>query len=85
MFANNQIKLTRIKKAMTFNLWNYIADRKEKIQYESINQAFRIVGTSSKGTARAMAFKVGEEITMSDLESFYRYKESNYRQKIVSH
>lgn len=28
-----------------------------------------------------MAFKVGEEITMSDLESFYRYKESNYRQK----
>lgn len=82
MFDNHQIKLTRIKKAMTYNLWNYIAEDKEKIQYESINQAFRIVGTRTKRDSLAMAFKISNScITLNDLEKCYKYDENEYRKK----
>lgn len=82
MFDNHQIKLTRIKKTMTFNLWNHIADNKEKIQYESINQSFRIVGTRTKRDSLAIAFKISDNcITINDLEKCYKYDESEYRKK----
>lgn len=82
MFSCNQIKLTRIKKTMTFNLWNYIAVRGEKIQYESINQAFRIVGTRTKRDSLAMAFQISDNlITIEDLEKCYNYDESEYRRQ----
>ena len=75
MFENKRIELSQYKKVMTANLWgDRIADPKERIQYESINQAFRIVGTRSKGTARAMAFKIGDEIIFDDIKERFNHK-----------
>ena len=82
MFENNRIKLNRIKKTMTSNLWNDVVITHTKYQYEPINQAFRIVGTRNKRDSLAMAFKISNNcITLNELENFYKYDESKYRKK----
>lgn len=80
MYFKNRTKLMRIKNRMTFLLWNGIAKIGEKVQYESINQAFRIVGTKTKKDSLAIAFKIGDCITIDDLIKCYEYDETEYRQ-----
>lgn len=66
LFKNIFEQLQAIKKYMTRNLWDkQISKSWKKIQYEPLCQAFRCVGTIGKNKhKRAMAFKVGEELSI---------------------
>lgn len=74
LFKNMFDQLTEVKKHFTRLFWNQYVTKSyqpEKVQYESINQPFRCVGTVAKnGRAYAMAFKTGEKVT---IEYFNRY------------
>ena len=64
-------QLTEVKKYFTPILWSqYISLASDAIQYESINQPFRCVGTRTKAGSYALAFKVGTKITIEQLNSF---------------
>lgn len=64
-------RLTEIKKHLTPWFWNrYVTTAYEAIQYESINQPFRCVGSRTKGGTYAMAFQTGEKITIEYLNRF---------------
>lgn len=64
-------QLTEVKKYFTPILWSqYISLASDAIQYESINQPFRCVGTRTKAGSYALAFKVGKKITIEQLNSF---------------
>lgn len=59
------------KKHLTRLLWSgYVTNLFTKIQFESINQPFRIVGTVTKDGSRAVAFKIGEKVTIEYMNSF---------------
>lgn len=57
------------KTYLTRQFWNrYVTKAYEKVQYESVNQPFRCVGTVGKKSSRcAMAFKTGDKITIEAL------------------
>lgn len=64
-------RLTEIKKHFTPFLWSkYISLASEAIQYESINQPFRCVGSRTKDNSYALAFRVGQKLTIEKLNSF---------------
>lgn len=64
-------QLTEVKKYFTPILWSqYISLASDAVQYESINQPFRCVGTRTKAGSYALAFKVGKKITIEQLNSF---------------
>jgi hypothetical protein len=64
-------QLTEVKKYFTPRLWTkYITSAYESIQYESINQPFRCVGSRTKDDSYAMAFDCGEKITIEYLNKF---------------
>lgn len=59
------------KTDLTRRIWtSYVTTDYEKVQYESVNQSFRLVGTKSKGDAYAMAFEIGSKVTINYLNSF---------------
>ena len=74
MFRNIFEQMSEAKKYLTPLFWNrYITKSYEpnKIQYESINQPFRCVGTRTKDdNAYTMAFKVGKKITIEYINDF---------------
>lgn len=57
------------KKYLTRIFWSsYVTTAHERVQYESVNQPFRCVGSMGKNGRRcAMAFKTGEKITIEYL------------------
>lgn len=68
LFQNMFEQLTEVKKHFTTLFWNkYVTNshQPDKIQYESVNQPFRCVGSVAKnGRAYVMAFKTGEKVTI---------------------
>lgn len=62
-------QLTEIKKHLTPRLWNQFVS-KAPIEWESLNQPFRCVGSRTKSGAYTMAFKVGEKISIEYLNDF---------------
>ena len=68
LFQNIFEQFQEIKTYMTRNLWDkQISNEWRKVQYESVCQSFRCVGTSGKNRSkRAMAFKVGSELTIEE-------------------
>lgn len=71
LFPNVYKQLSRAKKYFTQWLWDKPVTRsfeRNQIQFESVNQPFRIVGTVCKdGHSRAMAFETGNKITVESL------------------
>ena len=65
-------QLTEVKTHFTTLFWNkYVTNSHTAIQYESINQPFRCVGTVAKnGKAYAMAFQTGEKVTIEYFNKF---------------
>ena len=73
LYSNLFEQLSDIKNHLTPKYWNpYVTtmNSSKDIQFESLNQPFRIVGTKTKKDAYAMAFKVGEKIAIEYLNSF---------------
>lgn len=82
LFKNIFQQLTEIKTYMTKNLWDkQISNSWQHIQYESLCQAFRCVGTCGKNKHKvAMAFKVGENLT---IEKFNERLPEDLRMNVV--
>lgn len=72
MFAFMFEQMSAAKTRLTRGFWSsYVTKEWDRVQYESVNQAFRCVGTRAKdGKAVAMAFQTGEKITIEYLNRF---------------
>ncbi|EKP0424816.1 hypothetical protein P2U84_001684, partial [Campylobacter coli] len=75
---HNQKILNDIKRVLTKFWWNkFIVDQKKSVQYQSIFQSFRMVGTFTKNAFETLGFefKDGKEYDKNDLNDFLNYKQ----------
>lgn len=71
LWKNVYISLNEAKKYLTPRLWTkFVTTAYEDIQYESLNQPFRCVGSVTKNNSYVMAFKVGEKVTIEYINKF---------------
>ncbi len=72
LFPNVKIQLKALKYALTFKVWLYKDTSKLKqVQYQSINQAFRMVGSiNDKYNLPLKAFIVGNRVDIDYLNSY---------------
>lgn len=71
MFRNIVEQLEKLKKRLTWQAWTQGASSlHDKVQYESLFQGFRVVGTITKKGDRCRAFKVGKKVTVEYLNKF---------------
>lgn len=78
LYPNIKLQLKRLKYDLTFRIWEYKATSKEKqIQYQSINQGFRMVGSmNNKYDLQVIAFKTGGKISLNTLNNYARKEEN---------
>ena len=87
LFKNVIKQLQKYKKELTRIVWQgYITNLEDNVQYESLFQGFRMVGTITKKGERARAFLTGKKINMDYLNSFVRDEfkviEFSYKSKL---
>ena len=72
LFPNIKLQMKALKYDLTFRLWEYKStSTKEQIQYQSINQMFRMVGSvNGKYGNRIRAFQVGEKMTLDYINRY---------------
>lgn len=71
LFKNVVKELERLKKRLTWQAWTQGASvLSDNVQYESLFQGFRIVGTITKNGGRCRAFKVGNKVTVEYLNKY---------------
>ena len=70
-FGRIYISLNEAKKYLTPRLWTkFVTTAYERIEYESLNQPFRCVGSVTKSGSYAMAFEVGKKVTIEYMNKF---------------
>lgn len=84
LFRNIVKQLEKLKRRLTWQAWTQGASKlSENIQYESLFQGFRMVGTITKDGGRCKAFKVGKKVDIDYLNKFvpedYRTTEFTYK------
>lgn len=87
MFKNIVKQLETLKRRLTWQAWTQGASSlHDKVQYESLFQGFRVVGTATKTGGRCRAFKTGEKVTVEYLNEFvpeeYRVKSFAYKSEL---
>jgi hypothetical protein len=78
LYPNIKLQMKQLKYDLTFRLWEYKAtSQMREIQYQSINQGFRMVGSINEryGT-EVKAFHVGERVTLDYLNKYARFEEN---------
>lgn len=72
LFPNIKNQLRELKHNLTFRIWEYRETTKEEnIQYQGINQGFRMVGSkNNKYDLIVKAFKIGERVSIEYLNSY---------------
>lgn len=72
LYPNIKLQLKALKYDLTFRIWEYKStSTKKEIQYQSINQSFRMVGSiNGKYGAPLRAFKIGEKVTLEYLNEY---------------
>lgn len=72
LYPNIKIQLKSLKYDLTFRMWEYKATSQVKaIQYQSINQGFRMVGSvNAKHGTELVAFRTGEPVTLDYLNAY---------------
>ena len=71
MFKNVVKELEKLKKRITWQAWTQGASAlHDNVQYESLFQGFRMVGTVTKDGGRCRAFKVGGKVTVEYLNKY---------------
>lgn len=71
LFPNVVKQLQIYKRELTRILWQgYITKLEDNVQYESLFQGFRVVGTITKKGERARAFRTGKRVTMEYMNEF---------------
>lgn len=84
LYRNIVEQMEVLKKRLTWQAWTQgSSSLYDQVQYESLFQGFRIVGTITKKGGRCRAFKVGEKVTVDYLNRFvpeeYRVKSFAYK------
>lgn len=73
LFPNVVRQLQIYKRELTRIVWQgYITELEDNVQYESLFQGFRVVGTITKKGERARAFQTGNRVTMDYMNGFVR-------------
>ena len=74
LFPNIKLQLKQLKYRLTFRCWQYKSTSTVKdIQYQSINQAFRMVGsTNYKYGTEVVAFRTGDKVSLDYLNSYVK-------------
>ena len=72
LFPNIKLQLKSMKHDLTFKIWEYKAtSRVKSIQYQSINQGFRMVGSvNEKHGVELRAFRTGDRISIAELNRY---------------
>ena len=72
LYPNIKIQLKSLKYDLTFRIWEYGSTSQVKaIQYQSINQSFRMVGSvNDKHGTELVAFRTGERVTLDYLNAY---------------
>lgn len=72
LYPNIKLQLKSLKYDLTFKMWDYKATSQIKqVQYQSINQSFRMVGSvNSKYGTVVKAYKIGEKVTIDYLNQY---------------
>ena len=72
LFPNIKLQLKSMKHDLTFKIWEYKAtSRIESIQYQSINQGFRMAGSmNEKHGVELRAFRTGGRISIEQLNKY---------------
>lgn len=81
MFRNVIEQLGALRKDLCKKIWNsHVTDLSKNVQFESVTQGFRMVGTVGKdGETRVRAFKTGDRVTVEYLNGFCTDKASRVR------
>lgn len=87
LFPNVVKQLQKYKREITRIIWQgYITNLEDNVQYESLFQGFRVIGTITKQGERARAFLVGDRVTMDYMNCFvteeYKAEEFVYKSKL---
>lgn len=87
LFPNIVEELDKLKRRLTWQAWTQGASAlHDNVQYESLFQGFRIVGTITKSGSRVKAFQTGNKVTIEYLNKFvpeeYTAKEFKYQSKL---
>lgn len=83
-FDNIKEQLGLLKKELTRKIWNKeVTTLYNNVQYQSPFQAFRVVGTMTKGGNRARAFEYGDKVEVEYLNEFVadRYRLTSFSYK----
>lgn len=72
LYPNIKLQLKALKYDLTFRMWEYKSTSKEKqIQYQSINQGFRMVGSvNGKYGLPIKAFKSGDRVSLEYINQY---------------
>lgn len=72
LYPNIKLQLKALKYDLTFRIWEYKGTSKlESIQYQSIGQGFRMVGSiNNKYGNPVRAFQIGDRVTLDYLNSY---------------
>lgn len=71
LYKNIAEKLEVLKRRLTWQAWTQGASSlHDNVQYESLFQGFRVVGTITKTGSRCRAFRVGGKVTIDYLNQF---------------
>ena len=72
LYPNIKLQLKKLKYDLTFKMWEYKSTSQEKqIQYQSINQGFRMVGSKNdKYDLPVKAFKTGDRVSLDYINAY---------------
>lgn len=72
LYPNIKLQLKALKYDLTFRMWEYKStSTKKEIQYQSINQSFRMVGSiNGKYGAVLRAFQTGDKVTLDYINQY---------------
>ena len=76
LFPNIKVQLKGLKHDLTFRMWEYKSTSQFKnIQYQSINQGFRMVGSiNSKYGCEVKAYRIGGKVDIEYLNEYVKSK-----------
>lgn len=74
LFPNIKLQMKSLKYDLTFRMWDYKStSKKDKVQYQSIVQGFRMVGSiNPKYGVEVRAFQIGGRVTLEYLNSYVK-------------
>ena len=72
-FKNVNEQMHNLKQNLTKKIWNdFVTDNYKAVQYQSIFQGFRLVGSLTKNGHKTRAFEVGKKVTVEYLNEFVK-------------